>query len=83
MPTSRLIFKQVNIIRKISIGPDYMKCMHYVVGQEVLDRTYRIESILSEKDGSICIWIIKDGEIIKWKQFSNTMPISIEFKIDF
>jgi hypothetical protein len=57
--------------------------MHYVVGQEVLDRTYRIESILSEKDGSICIWIIKDGEIIKWKQFSNTMPISIEFKIDF
>ncbi len=83
MQTSRLIFKQVNIIRKISIGPDYMKCMHYVVGQEVLDRTYRIESILSEKDGSICIWIIKDGEIIKWKQFSNTMPISIEFKIDF
>jgi hypothetical protein len=73
----------VNIIRKISIGPDYMKCMHYVVGQEVLDRTYRIESILSEKDGAICIWIIKDGEIIKWKQFSNTMPISIEFKIDF
>jgi len=73
----------VNIIRKISIGPDYMKCMHYVVGQEVLDRTYRIESILSEKDGYICIWIIKDGEIIKLKQFSSTMPISIEFKIDF
>ena len=26
----------MNIIRKVSIGPDYMKCMHYMLGQEVL-----------------------------------------------
>ena len=72
----------MNIIRKISVGPDYMKCMHYVVGQEVLNRTYIIESIIQE-DSSISIYIRKDDEIVKWKEFSSTMPVSIEFKIDF
>jgi len=72
----------VNIVRKISVGPDYMKCMHYVVGQEVLGRSYTIDSIIQENT-SISIYIRKDDEIIKWKQFSSTMPVSIEFKIDF
>lgn len=73
----------MNIIRKVSIGPDYMKCMHYMLGQEVLDRTWVIDSILKDDSGSISIWIIKSGEIIKWKTFSNNVPTSIEFKIDF
>lgn len=60
-----------------------MKCMHYMVGQTVLDKTWEINTIRKEDDGSICVWIIKDGEIIKWKAFSNTMPISIEYKIDY
>jgi len=72
----------VNIVRKISVGPDYMKCMHYVVGQEVLGRSYTIDSIIQD-DSSICIYIHKDDEIVKWKEFSSTMPVSIEFKIDF
>jgi hypothetical protein len=72
----------VNIVRKISVGPDYMKCMHYVVGQEVLGRSYTIDSIIQD-DSSICIYIRKDDEIVKWKEFSSTMPVSIEFKIDF
>ncbi len=72
----------MNIVRKISVGPDYMKCMHYVVGQEVLGRSYTIDSIIQE-DTSISIYIRKDDEIVKWKQFSSTMPVSIEFKIDF
>ncbi len=72
----------MNIVRKISVGPDYMKCMHYVVGQEVLGRSYTIDSIIQE-DSSISIYIRKDDEIIKWKEFSSTMPVSIEFKIDF
>tara|TARA_R110000803_G_scaffold113619_1_gene182116 strand:+ start:703 stop:921 length:219 start_codon:yes stop_codon:yes gene_type:complete len=72
----------VNIIRKISVGPDYLKCMHYVVGQEVLGKSYTIESII-QSEFSIRIWIKKDSEIIMWKEFSNTMPVSIEFKIDF
>jgi hypothetical protein len=73
----------VSIIRKISIGPDYMKSMHYMVGQEILDKTWKINTIRVENDGSICVWIIKDGEIIRWKSFSNTMPIAIEYKIDY
>lgn len=73
----------MNIIRKISIGPDYMKCMHYMVGQEVLDRTWTIDTIRVEDDNAIRIYIRKNGEIIKWKSFSNTMPISIEYKIDY
>ncbi len=73
----------MSIIRKISIGPDYMKCMHYMVGQSILDRTWEINTIRKEDDGSICVWIIKDGEIIKWKSFSNAMPIAIEYKIDY
>jgi len=72
----------VNIVRKISVGPDYMKCMHYVVGQEVLGRSYTIDSIIQE-GSSISIYIRKDDEIVKWKEFSSTMPVSIEFKIDF
>lgn len=72
----------MNIIRKISVGPDYMKCMHYVVGQEVLGRSYTIDSIIQD-ESSISIYICKDDEIIKWKEFSSTMPVSIEFKIDF
>jgi hypothetical protein len=73
----------VSIIRKISIGPDYMKCMHYMVGQEILDKTWKINTIRVESDGSICVWIIKEGEIIRWKSFSPTMPIAIEYKIDY
>ena len=72
----------MNIVRKISVGPDYMKCMHYVVGQEVLGKSYTIDSIIQE-NSSISIYIRRDDEIVKWKQFSSTMPVSIEFKIDF
>ena len=73
----------MNIIRKISIGPDYMKSMHYMVGQPILDKTWNIDTIRQESDGHICIWIKKDGEILKWKSFSNAMPIAIEYKIDY
>lgn len=73
----------MNIIRKIAVGPDYMKCMNYMVGQQILDKTWTIDTIRQESDGNICIWIKKDGEILKWKAFSNAMPIAIEYKIDY
>lgn len=60
-----------------------MKSMHYMVGQPVLDRTWEINTIRREDDDSICVWIIKDKEIIKWKAFSSAMPIAIEYKIDY
>ena len=73
----------MNIIRKISVGPDYMKCMHYTVGQEVLNKEYVIHAITENKNGGFLIWIQKDIEIVCWKNFSNTMPVSVEYKIDF
>jgi hypothetical protein len=54
-----------------------------MVGQEILDKTWKIEAIRLESDNSICVWIKKDGEILKWKSFSHTMPIAIEYKIDY
>ena len=75
-------YRLVNIIRKISIGPDYMKSMNYTVGQEVLDKSYSIYQIIRNDDG-IKLYIIKDGEIVLWKEFSNTVPVSIEYNINF
>ncbi len=75
-------YRLVNIIRKISIGPDYMKSMNYTVGQEVLDKSYSIYQIIRNDDG-IKLYIIKEGEIVLWKEFSNTVPVSIEYNINF
>jgi len=72
-------------IRKISIGPDYKSgAMHYIVGQEVLNRSYVIHLIkYDSKSESIIIYIQKDEEVMKWKEFSHTVPISIEYNINF
>lgn len=75
-------YRLVNIIRKISIGPDYMKSMNYTVGQEVLDKSYSIYQIIRNDDG-IKLYIIKEGEIVLWKEFSSTVPVSIEYNINF
>jgi hypothetical protein len=56
--------------------------MHYIVGQSVLNGDYRIHLIRSEQD-EIKIWIERDEEIILWKSFTSTMPISIEYNINF
>jgi hypothetical protein len=72
-------------IRKISIGPDYKNAMHYVVGQDVLRAAYSIHMIkFNAKTMSYEIWIENaDDEIICWKSFNSTIPISIEYNIDF
>lgn len=72
-------------IRKISIGPDYKGgAMHYIVGQRVLGDIYEIHLI--KFDGvkhSIKIYIINDkDEVILWKEFTQTIPISIEYNIN-
>tara|TARA_B100000214_G_scaffold370034_1_gene344044 strand:+ start:2305 stop:2529 length:225 start_codon:yes stop_codon:yes gene_type:complete len=72
-------------IRKISVGPDYKSgAMHYIVGQEILGGSHKIHLIKydSEKK-SILIWIEKEQEIFLWKEFNFTMPISIEYNINF
>jgi hypothetical protein len=71
-------------VRKISIGADYKNAMHYVVGQKVLGDTNEIHLIKIDKSGSIRIYIInKKQEVVLCKEFNDTIPISIEFNIDF
>lgn len=72
-------------IRKISIGPDYKSgAMHYLVGQEVLNGTYKIHLIKYYEDSqSVKIWIEREDEVMMWKEFNHTMPISIEYNINF
>jgi hypothetical protein len=74
-------------IRKISIGPDYKSgAMHYIVGQEILGGNYVIHLIRFDSNlESIKIWIQKSkgNEVFLWKEFTSTMPISIEYNINF
>jgi len=75
----------VGAIRKISIGPDYKSgAMHYIVGQDVLGNTHKIHLIkFNNNKSSIQIWIQLRDEIFLWKEFSETVPISIEYDIHF
>jgi hypothetical protein len=73
-------------IRKISIGPDYKSgAMHYIVGQKILGDSNEIHHIkYNEEKKSIQIYIINQKkEVVLWKEFTFTIPISIEFNIDF
>ena len=73
-------------IRKVSVGPDYKSgAMHYIVGQEVLNGNYIIHLIKHDTDSnSIKLWIVNvDKEVVLWKEFSSTMPISMEYNINF
>ena len=71
-------------IRKISIGPDYKSgAMHYIVGQSVLGGNYTIELItIEEETQAIKIYIREDDVVLKWKEFNNTIPVSIEYNIN-
>lgn len=72
-------------IRKVSIGPDYKNsAMHYILGQKVLNDTQEIHLIKYDTiSKSIKIYIINDKkEIVLWKEFNNTIPVSIEYNID-
>lgn len=73
-------------IRKISVGPDYKgSSMHYIVGQKVLGDTHEIHLIKFEtQSGSIRIYIINDKqEVVLWKEFNYTMPVAIEYNINY
>ena len=70
-------------IRKISIGADYKSvAMHYIVGQDVLGGLHKIH-LIQAGDISYKIWIQKGDEVYLWKEFLNTMPISLEYNINF
>lgn len=72
-------------IRKISVGPDYKNgAMHYIVGQKVLNDSQEIYLIkYDEIKKSIKIYIINEKqEIVLWKEFNDTVPVSIEYNIN-
>tara|TARA_R110002110_G_scaffold273584_2_gene488883 strand:+ start:449 stop:667 length:219 start_codon:yes stop_codon:yes gene_type:complete len=72
------------MIRKVSIGTDYKTAMHYVLGQDVLGGNYKIHLIqVDDKSSSTKIWIEAKGEVLLWKEFASSMPISIEYNINF
>jgi hypothetical protein len=73
-------------IRKIAIGPDYKGgAMHYVVGQRVLGESNEIHLIKYDSDtNSYKIYVInKKDEVTLWKEFNSTVPVSVEYNIDF
>jgi hypothetical protein len=73
-------------IRKISVGPDYKGgAMHYIVGQKILNETNEIHLIKYDADHqSFKIYIINDGnEVILWKEFNSTIPVSVEYNINY
>lgn len=73
-------------IRKIAIGPDYKGgAMHYIVGQKVLGDSNEIHLIkFNIEKNSILIYIINQKEeIVLWKEFNSTIPISIEYNINY
>ena len=72
-------------IRKISIGADYKSgAMHYIVGQEVLGGGYIIHLIQQDSSqDSYKIWIQNKEEVLLWKEFKTTLPISLEYNINF
>mgnify|MGYP003131670796 CR=1 FL=1 len=71
-------------IRKISIGADYkLSAMHYIVSQEILGGSHTIQ-LIKEVDEAYQIWIVnKSNEVYLWKEFRKTLPISLEFNINF
>ena len=70
-------------IRKISIGADYKSgAMHYIVGQDVLGGQNK-KHLIQAGDISYRIWIQKGDDVYLWKEFLNTMPISLEYNINF
>ena len=75
----------MSLIRKISIGPDYKGgAMHYIVGQPVLNSSYLIEHIIRNEYRELEVWVKSgDSEMFLWKAFSETMPMSIEYSLDF
>lgn len=72
-------------IRKISVGPDYKNgAMHYIVGQKVLNDTQEIHLIkYDDEKKSIKIYIVNEKkEVVLWKEFNDTVPVSIEYNIN-
>jgi hypothetical protein len=70
----------MNYIRKISVGADYKNAMHYIVNQEVLGGSHIISDIAQEQEG-FSVWVKKNEESVKWKEFKD-IPVVVEYNIN-
>jgi hypothetical protein len=72
----------MQVIRKISIGPDYKNgAMHYSVNQEVYGG-HTIVNIIEEED-KYSIYIQKGDLVMPWKDFNKQMAVSIEYDLEW
>ena len=75
-----------NRIRKISIAKNYIsedKIMNYVVGNHAYG-DYKVVAIEEHEDRSVIIYAKNNNdEIIEWKKFNASVPMVIEFSMDF
>ncbi len=70
------------LIRKITVGKDYKEnAMHYAVGQDVYGG-HSIHQIVEEEE-KYSIYIIKNNEILPWKDFNKNMAIATEFDLEY
>lgn len=74
----------MDVIRKITIGPDYLNAMHYSVGQDVLRQTHIIHAITFSENGEYEVWIEdQEQQVFKWKTFNSNIPVALEYVISF
>ena len=75
-----------NRIRKISIAKNYIsedKIMNYVVGNHAYG-DYKVVAIEEHEDRSVIIYAKNtNDEIIEWKKFNSSVPMVIEFSMDY
>jgi hypothetical protein len=71
------------IIRKLSVGVDYKSSMNYITGQSVLNGNYVIHLIKITDAGSYQIFIEQNKEVVLWKEISSSVPVSVEYNIEF
>lgn len=82
LPPARLK-KITMIIRKLSVGVDYKSSMNYITGQSVLNGNYVIHLIKITDAGSYQIFIEQNKEVVLWKEIGSTVPVSVEYNIEF
>ena len=72
----------MQLIRKISIGPDYKNgAMHYSVGQEVYGG-HSIVNIIEEEE-KYSIYIQKGDLVMPWKDFNKNMAVAVEYDLEW
>lgn len=73
---------QSSIIRKISIGPDLINSgMHFQIGQKIYGGHEICD--IRELEDRFEILIKKDGVVKLWKSPLKTMPIVLEYDLDY